>query len=75
MVLVMVLHKLNQYKTIIKEYINLNSTSYTSDYDLNDIYSEALSYVDEDRRNYPSIFNETKYNTLKSLLKDISIHC
>jgi hypothetical protein len=68
------INKLNQYKMILKEYINSNFASYMCDYDLNYIYSEALTYVDEDCRDYPSIFNEIKYNTLKSLLKDISTH-
>jgi hypothetical protein len=49
----------------MKEYINSNYTSYIDDNDLNYICGEALLYVDEDCRDYPSIFNEIKYNELK----------
>ena len=57
--------QLKSYKTIIKEYMNLNYTNHFDDNDLYIIYEDALVYVsNEERSCYPSIFNENIYHDL-----------
>ena len=66
------IQKLQKYKIILKEYIYLNFEQEMNDNDLKFIVDNVILFVPENRRDFPSIFNENIYNDLSKNLKEIS---
>ena len=65
--------RLNNYKNILKEYINKNYNNIMNDDVLIFRYDVAISCVPEDCLDYPSIFKENEYNSLKIKYFNVSV--